>query len=62
MGRLPFIKGDKRRIFKAGRLRGAQPLFSFYFPLSFTLPPKERGTKGVRLINSGKRDRENTLP
>jgi len=31
-----------------GSLRGAQPLF-LYFPLSFILPRKERGIKGVRL-------------
>jgi hypothetical protein len=30
--------------------RDFSPSFS-YFPLSFTLPPKERGIKGVRLKN-----------
>jgi hypothetical protein len=29
---------------------GASPL-SFFLPLSFTLPQKERGTEGVRLKN-----------
>ncbi len=31
-----------------GRLRGVQTPLSFSFPLSFILPRKERGTKGVR--------------
>jgi hypothetical protein len=45
-GIYPLINRGKRE-----SKRGASPSF-FFFPLSFTLPQKERGIKGVRLISN----------